>query len=66
MDPEPTQAAASALAIVRVWREPGATQVRARITFVDDPESAAPATREWTGEGAAAVRDAVAAWLEQR
>ena len=59
---EPTTAR-EGLAILRVWREDETTEVRARLTTVDDVAPGQAPALEWTGAGILAVTGELRAWL---
>lgn len=65
MDPEQQAASREGVAIVRIWREDGTTEVRARLTVVDDVAAGAASAREWTGVGIASVASELRTWLER-
>ena len=61
---EPTTARAG-VAVLRVWREDGSPQVRARLTTVDDVREPGPGTVRWAGAGTDAVVEQVRSWLDE-
>ncbi|HET8951888.1 MAG TPA: hypothetical protein VFN44_15310 [Solirubrobacteraceae bacterium] len=65
MDPEQQAASVEGVAILRVWREEGTREVRARLTAVDDVTTGAATAREWTGAGIASVMTELRTWLER-
>jgi hypothetical protein len=65
MDPDEPTTACEGLAILRVWREDETTDVRARLTTVDDVVPGEATAREWTGVGILAVTGEIRAWLER-
>jgi hypothetical protein len=65
MDPEQQGASLEGVAILRVWREEGTREVRARLTAVDDVTAGAPTAREWTGTGIVSAMTELRAWLER-
>lgn len=65
MDPEQQTASVEGVAILRVWREEGTRELRARLTAVDDVTAGAATTREWTGVGIVSAMTELRAWLEQ-
>lgn len=63
MDPHEPTTAREGLAILRVWREDETTEVRARLTTLDDVALGQATALEWTGAGILAVTGEVRAWL---
>lgn len=65
MDPEQQVASREGVAILRVWCEEGSTEVRARLTVVDDVTAGTGVARQCTGVGIVSVVSELRAWLER-
>ena len=62
---EEVRSRGAGLALLRVWVEDGSSEVRARLTTLDDVTNRRRRTVHWTGAGTEQIVAAVRSWLEE-